>query len=102
MKKILFILPNMEGGGSEKVMATILRHLDRKKFKPLLLLLEKKGPFLKKLPEDLEIIDLNSRRARYALWGIVKTVAKQKPDIVFSTLGHLNLLISIIRPFFGK
>ena len=39
-------------------------------------------------------IDLKKERVRHAIISIVKILRKAKPDIVLSTLGHLNLLIA--------
>ncbi len=96
--KILFILPSLSGGGAERVVTTIVTHLDRERFEPCMVLLEKSGPYLSLIPDDIPIIDLQVSRVRYALLKIVGTIRKERPDIVFSTLGHLNLLIAAIGP----
>jgi glycosyltransferase involved in cell wall biosynthesis len=100
--KILFIVPSMRGGGAERVMMTLLNHLDRSRFDPILALIKKEGPLLDKLPSDLPIIDLNAQNARYAIIKIIRLVWSIKPDIVFSTLGYLNLLIALIKIFLPR
>ena len=101
-KKILFIVPSMRGGGSERVISIILKNLNRDNFDIILVLLKKEGKYLEDLPADIEIIDLEITKARYSIVKIIKIILSKKPDIVFSTLGYLNILISIIRPFFSK
>ena len=32
MKKILFVMPNLRGGGAEKVLIDLLRNIDKGKF----------------------------------------------------------------------
>ncbi len=98
-KKIIFILPSMEGGGSERVVSILVKHLSREKFDIILVLLRKKGQYLDDLPNDITIIDLNVNAARFAVFKIINIIRKLNPDIVFSTLGHLNILISILKPF---
>ncbi len=100
--KILFILPSLAGGGAEKVVLTILTYINRDKFSPVLVLLKKEGKFLDQVPKDIQVIDLDSKRARYAIFKIFKTIKELKPDIVFSTLGHLNLLMAIMKILFLK
>lgn len=95
MKKILFIIPSLNIGGSERVIVNILTILNRKKYKITLLMIKKEGEYLKLLPDDINIIDLNKKRTRYAIFHIIKFIKMESPDIVFTTLGHLNLLISI-------
>lgn len=88
----------MRGGGAERIISIILNFLDRKKFEPILVLLKKEGPYLADIPRDIQIVDLQASQARYAIIKIMRTIKQIKPDIVFSTLGYLNILIAIIRP----
>ncbi|MCH9814004.1 MAG: glycosyltransferase [Epsilonproteobacteria bacterium] len=98
----MFVMPSLTGGGAERVMLTLVKHIDRERFTPIFVLTKKEGHFLSVLPKDIEVIDLNALQARYAIFKIAKSIHKIKPDIVFSTLGYLNLLIALIRPFFSK
>ena len=92
----------MRGGGSERVISIILNHINREGFDITLALLKKEGRYLDDLADDINIIDLDVKQARYSIFKIIKLIKEKKPDIVFSTLGYLNILISIIRPFFSK
>lgn len=101
-KQILFIIPSLHGGGSERVLSLIIKNIDETQFDIILVLLKKEGVYLKDLPKDLTLIDLNVPHLRQALISIPKIIKQIKPDIVFSTLSHLNLYLGIIRPFFSK
>ncbi len=101
-KKIMFVMPSLSGGGAERVMLNLVKYIDRDKFIPIFVLNKKEGKLLEYLPSDIEVIDLNINQARYAIFKIAKKIKEIKPDILFSTLGHLNLLIAIIRPFYSK
>jgi serine acetyltransferase len=100
--KLLFILPLLNGGGAERVIINLLNHLDRDKFTIILVLLEKKGRYLNDIPSDIETIDLKVSKVRYSIFKIIKVIKRIKPDIVFSTLGYLNLFISLFRFLFSK
>lgn len=100
--KILFIVPSLRGGGAERVVSILLQYLDTTKFDLTLVLLQKEGKFLNDIPDYIKIIDLKSKRVRNSISKIIKTIKSENADIVFSTLGHLNLLISILRPFLNK
>ena len=95
--RILVIARSMRGGGAERFLTTLLRHINRDRFTPILCLIEKTGPFLSELPDDIEVIDLKAKRVRYALGKIVRLVRRKKPDVIFSTLGYLNLAVIIVR-----
>jgi len=99
---ILFIIPSFRGGGSERVILNILTHINRKTFKSTLALLQKKGPYLSDLPDDIDVIDLKCSRIRFAGIRIYKLILSIKPDIVMTTLNHLNFLMAILNPFFPR
>lgn len=100
---VLFIIPTLHGGGAERVVTTLLRHLDRSRFKPALAVVDtREAFFLNDVPEDVEFIDLSRRRVRYALPKIVALIWKRRPDVVFSTLGHLNLALAMLRPLLPR
>jgi glycosyltransferase involved in cell wall biosynthesis len=92
----------MFGGGAERVVLTLLNNLDRQKYEPLLALVKKEGKYLDLIPEDIEVIDLKVTQARYSIFKIYKLIKEKNPDIIFTSLAHLNLLIALIRPFFSK
>lgn len=102
MKKtsIIFILPDLERGGAERIVTTIANHLPREKFKISILLLRKEGGYLELLKEDIEIIDIKTPRIRYSLIPILKEIKKRKPDIVFSGFGEVNAYLSLCIRFF--
>ncbi len=102
-KHVLFLIPSLRGGGAERVITTLLQHLDRSSFKLTLALVDaRESVFLNKVPADVEFIDLDCRRVRYALPKIVALIWKRRPDVVFSTLGHLNLALALLRPLLPR
>jgi glycosyltransferase involved in cell wall biosynthesis/predicted deacetylase len=97
--EVLFLIPTLSGGGAERVIVNLLRHLDRSRFRLALAVVDtREAVFLDEVPEDVEFIDLDSARVRYALPKIARLIWKRRPGVVFSTLGHLNLALAIIRP----
>ena len=104
MKKIsiLFILPDLETGGAERIVTTIANHLPREKFEPKILLLRKEGGNLDLLKDDVEIIDLKTPRIRHSLPPILKEIRQRKPDIVFSGFGEVNAYLALFIKLFPK
>ena len=103
--RILFVLPYLGGGGAERVVLTLLTHLDRNKFELSLALFDKHhkgGNYIELIPEDVQVFDLQSRQARYAIWKVARLIRNQRPDIVFTSLSHVNLLLGLIRPLLPK
>ena len=51
---ILFIVPSLHTGGSERVMLHLMKNFDREKFRLTLVLLDKQGEFVRLIPEDIK------------------------------------------------
>lgn len=101
-KSILFILPDLNAGGAERIVTTIANHLPKEKFLPSILLLRKEGLYLDFLQKDVEIIDIKTPRIRHSLKPILQQIRKRKPDIVFSGFGEVNAYLSLFIKLFPK
>lgn len=102
LKTILFILPDLNQGGAERVITTLCNELDRTKFCPKLVLFKKEGYYLNHLKKDVEIIELNVERIRYSIFKIVPLINKLQPDIVFTGWGEISAFLSPLIPMFKK
>ena len=58
MKKILFMCINMNIGGTEKALLTMLNEMDRRKYDITLFMLEEHGGFLNQIPDGVKIMYL--------------------------------------------
>ncbi len=53
--RVMFAIGAMYGGGSERQTIHLLKHLDRSRFEPHLYLVNRTGPLLKQIPEDVPV-----------------------------------------------
>ncbi len=98
MKHVVFIIPTLTGGGAERVIVTLARHLDRRRFRITLAVVDMRNAVLRdEIPSDVSFIDLGVTRVRYALPRIIAMIRRIRPDVVFSTLGHLNVALAMVR-----
>ena len=102
MKTILFILPDLNMGGAERIITLLINNLDKNKFNPKLLLMRKEGYYLELLDKNIEIIDIKTSRIRNAFFPIIKVLRTLKPDIVFGGWGEVSAYLAPIIPFFPK
>lgn len=97
--RALFLIPSLVGGGAERVIVTLLKHLDRRRFRLTLAVLRlRDGDLSRELPSDVEIIDLGASRVRYGLWRIISLIWNLRSEVVFSTHGELNLALALCLP----
>lgn len=110
--RVLFAVPSMGPGGSERVLSTLLRHLDRSRFELHLALLKlpsgsedhPKGfdVLLETLPPDVTVHSLGVSRARYATFSIARLCWRLRPSVVFSMSAYLTAAILGSRPLLPK
>jgi glycosyltransferase involved in cell wall biosynthesis len=99
VRTVLFVVPTLKGGGAERVIVTLLRHLDPKRFRMVLAVVDARDAVYRgDVPEGVEFVDLGCARMRHAPWKVLRLVWRVRPDLVFSTLAHLNLTLAALRP----
>ena len=59
--RVVFAIGAMHGGGSERQLVLLLRHLDRTRFQPYLYLVYRSGPLLSLVPDDVQIASFDER-----------------------------------------
>lgn len=94
-KKILFVRTTMGQGGADRVTSILLEHLDRNRYELLLLLMKKEGEHLTQIPEDVTVLDTSAPSLWSFLPHLIKSIRIQKPDVVFSIDGGVNISLAI-------
>lgn len=102
MRTIFFLVPSLAGGGAEKFILGLSDHIDKSKFDITLIVIDKRGENASYQNNNIKIIDLKENKVKGATFKIIRLIKEEKPDLVFSTLGHLNILMSFISIFFPK
>lgn len=77
MKKIIIFGYTLEVGGAEKVLVDYIKTLNEK-YEIDLVLLQKKGEFLKNLPKNIQVTELRKNIFSYILFRFIPFVRKRK------------------------
>ncbi len=97
-RHVLILIPTLQGGGAERVIVTLLQHMDRARFRFTLAVVDARGDvFRHELPDDVGFVDLGARRVRHALPSIFRLIWRHKPQVVLTTIGHMNLALALLR-----
>ncbi|SIQ77824.1 glycosyltransferase [Maribacter ulvicola] len=99
--KILFIIPNLSPGGAERIMSYLASNIDVNSFDSEMIVLCKQRGEAFDL-ENLKVTYLKNERVLYAIPDLIKIIYTKKPNIVFGTLSHVNLVLGYISIFFPK
>src|SRR5579872_1453290 len=101
MKKIIFVLPSLKAGGAERVISHIAQKLDPGKFNVVLIVIGFEKDSVYKT-DTVKTIFLNKTRLIRGIPLIALQIFKIKPDIVVSTIGHVNIFMGFLSMFFRK
>jgi glycosyltransferase involved in cell wall biosynthesis len=97
---VLFVLPTL-GGGAARVVITLLRHLDRTRFEPHLVVFYTFYGFWfrSEVPDDVVMHVLEAKRARNAMPKLVRVIWQVRPAVIVATQGYINFLLLLAKPF---
>jgi glycosyltransferase involved in cell wall biosynthesis len=100
----LLVSQSLAGGGAERVITILLRHLDRDRFQPSLALFDATGPFLADIPSDVRVYDVTERHPDNLLsvaTGLRRVIRSARPSVILSILKHPNLMtLAVCRAWF--
>ena len=104
MKKILFFLPSsvsIETGilGTEKNAITLINEINRKKYQLSVAIINIKDNVDSLNLKPNKIHNLNSSRTLFSFFRCYSIIKKEKPDIVFSFMHHINIVVGIARMY---
>ncbi len=89
--RVLFARPTLTEGGADRVTITLLRHLDRARFAPSLVLMRASGPLLAEVPADVPVHELGASSLWTAWRPLARRLRRERPDVLFSTCSGMNL-----------
>lgn len=88
-KKILLVLPTLDGGGAERIMLTLASYLATEHAEDLevaLAVFERTGAYQGAIPKKVALHDLAVPRARHAIFALKRLCKKIEPDVVITTM----------------
>lgn len=99
---VVFVLPALVTGGAERVLINLMNGLDRDVFSPALVTVSNKGTLHDFIDPDIPVHSLGRKRVGRSLPHLYLKLRTLKPDIIVSTMAHMNFGILLLKPFFPK
>lgn len=88
-------MPDLSGGGAERIVVTFLKHLDREHFDPILIVCRASGVYLDSVPSDTPIFSLE-KTSKWRFFSLVsrfkRIVTDQNLDVVVSFLWYADAI----------
>ena len=101
-KKITFILPSLNAGGAERVLITLMNSLDRNIYDISFITISDEGSLKPLVNNDISFYSLHEKRVLRSLFKLRKQLKEISPDIVMSTMVHMNFTLLLLKPFLTK
>jgi glycosyltransferase involved in cell wall biosynthesis len=100
-KKLVFVLPSLVAGGAERVMSFIADNISKDNFEVTLWIAgyEKNTKYI---VDNASVVYFNKPRVLKAIPDFYMALKNNKPDIVISSIAHLNITMAILSIFFPK
>ncbi len=88
--KIVFILPDLRGGGAEKVCINLATDWVAKGHCVKFVLINKKGEYLKNIPKKIKIISLKKKKLRQIFFPLLTFFRNDRPDVILAQMWPLT------------
>lgn len=92
---IAIVMPSLEGGGAERVMALLASGIARRGLAVDLVLLQKSGPYLQDLDEKVTIREVGSTSVLRSVPALTRYFKTTRPKAVLSALTHMNIAVAL-------
>ncbi|MFD2823590.1 glycosyltransferase [Lacinutrix iliipiscaria] len=99
--KITFLIPSLAAGGAERILSFVAKNINKEKFDTTLLVIGFEKDTVYDV-EGLHVKYFNKSRVLKAIFPVIKYLRTEKPDIVLSSIFHLNTLMSFLSIGFPK
>ena len=91
-KRVAFFLPDLGGGGAERVALASMTDLVERGHQVDLVLVKAKGDLLQLVPPQVNVIDLNATRILASLPLLSRYLRKRKPDALHAVMWPVTIV----------
>jgi glycosyltransferase involved in cell wall biosynthesis len=89
---IAILLPDLRGGGAERVGVNIANGFAQRGYTVDMVLLSARGEFLADLRPEIRVVDLQVKRIRRVLRPLVRYLREARPDVVLANMWPLTVI----------
>ena len=90
-KRLAIFIPNMSGGGAQRVTLNLARGIAERGYFVDLVLARAEGPYLAEVPETVRVVDLKASRVLTSLPALLRYLRRERPHALLSTMNYANI-----------
>jgi glycosyltransferase involved in cell wall biosynthesis len=91
-QSIAIFLPNLAGGGAERVNILLASQFIKADVKVTFVLQSRTGELIEKIPQGAHVISFDRPRTLACVKPLVRFLEREQPDILLSNMGHNNIV----------
>jgi glycosyltransferase involved in cell wall biosynthesis len=91
-RPIAFFLPNLAGGGAERVIVNLAQALAERGRTVDLVVAAAEGPLLRQLPSGVRLVELHAPRVLRSLLPLIGYLRRERPRVLISSISHANVI----------
>lgn len=95
--RVTFLLPDLRGGGAERVAVNLANHFVQSGYAVDVVLLSATGEFMEDLRPEINVVDLHVKRQRSALVPLVRYLRLTSPDVLLACMWPLTIIAILAR-----
>lgn len=99
MSNLAILLPNLDGGGTERVMLNLAQGFVERGLKVDLVLVRGEGPYLSQVPSEVRLVILGNRRLLLSLPALARYLQQERPTTLLCGQEDTNIVTLWVRRF---
>lgn len=92
MKKIAIFIPDLRGGGAERVFVNLANEMIKRGISVEFLLLQNRGDLLCELHKDIVVTSFNANKIRHGFFPLMKWLKNNNPDFLIAAMWPLTII----------
>lgn len=98
-KNIFVIVPSLKSGGAERFISNLINSIDSQFFIHLIILDSRNSVYEILNKKNLIVERLVFKKVIFSIPFLIKKILTVKPDLLFTTMGNLNLYVCMLKFF---
>lgn len=101
MKRIAILIPDLRGGGVERVRLVLAREFVKAGYEIELVIMRRAGALLSEAEAEFAIHDLDCPRARSLPFALIKYIRRNRPDVLLAAMWPLTAIAPLAARLSG-
>jgi len=97
LRQLALFIPDLRGGGAERVMLILADAFHSRGFDVDLVVARSIGEYRSMVPDGVRLVDLGTRRLREVPWHLARYLRAERPPALLSAYDQLNVLAVAAR-----